>query len=128
MSDMHLESLRGRYILVVEDEYIVAADLVQTLEDLGAYVIGPIATLAEGMTAATNAPSIDAAALDLNLGSEKAYPIATALQARGVPFVFATGYDEWVLPPEFAEVPRCEKPIDTRALARLLVSASSRTH
>jgi CheY-like chemotaxis protein len=122
MSDM--QALRGRHILVVEDEYVIAADLAQTLEELGALVIGPIGTLAEGIEAATNAPCIDAAALDLNLGSEKAYPIASALQARGVPFVFATGYDGWVLPPEFAEVPRCEKPVDTRALARLLGSTS----
>jgi hypothetical protein len=44
------------------------------------------------------------------------YPVAEALRARGIPFVFTTGYDAWLVPEAFAAVLRFEKPVDIRAL------------
>jgi hypothetical protein len=38
--------------------------------------------------------------LDVNLKGQKSYPIADALAARGVPFVFSTGYNKDSLPKE----------------------------
>ena len=40
-----------------------------------------------------DAEAIDAAVLDVNLKGQKSYPVADALAARGVPFVFSTGYN-----------------------------------
>lgn len=48
----------------------------------------------------------------MNLGGEAVYPVADALAARGVPFVFASGYDAHMLPERFRGVPLCEKPLD----------------
>ena len=42
------------------------------------------------------------------------YPVADALRARGIPFVFATAYDAWVIPDAFAGVPVAQKPIALR--------------
>lgn len=42
------------------------------------------------------------------------YPLADALRARGIPFLFATGYDAKASPPAYADVPRAEKPIELR--------------
>jgi CheY-like chemotaxis protein len=99
MDETEASDLKNRRVLVVEDEYIIAADALSLLE---------------------REPAPDAAVLDVNLGREKVYPVADALWERGVPFVFATGYDDFVVPDRYVGVPRCEKPIDIRALSRLL--------
>lgn len=114
-------AMRGRRILIVEDEYIIAADLAQSLEDLGVMVIGPAGSVADALALMADQPAIDAAVLDVTLGAEKITPVADALRARGVPFVFATGYDAWIIPSAYADAPRFKKPVDTRALAQVLL-------
>jgi len=63
--------------------------------------------------------------LDVNLGQERAWPIADELRRRCVPFVFTTGYDAWIFPEAYREAPRCEKPVNTRVLARLLTHGTT---
>src|SRR3982751_5102860 len=120
MVDSDAEALDGRCLLVVEDEYIVATDLARALEDRGAHVIGPAGSIEDALTVLGAHQQIDGAVLDINLRGERVYPVAEALRARGVPFVFVTGYDSWVIPDAYASVPRLEKPVSARALARLL--------
>ena len=120
MAEAGTNPLQGRRILIVEDEYAVAADLAQSLEDRGAVVAGPVGSVREALALIAHETALDFAVLDINLGQEKAYPIAEALRSQGVPLVFATGYDAWIIPPEHADVPRLEKPIDLAALARAI--------
>ena len=56
----------------------------------------------------------------INLRGEMAFPVAKTLRERGVPFVFATGYDQAVVPADFSDVFRWEKPFDADALARMM--------
>ena len=123
MSETHSKGspLSGRRILLVEDEYMIAEDLQQALEAIGAEVVGPAPTVADAMGLLDTA-EIDLAILDVNLGGEYVWPLADALQARGVRFVFATGYDQSAMPARFCEVRRCEKPIDIRRLTIALLS------
>jgi CheY-like chemotaxis protein len=114
------DAFTNRRILVVEDEYLLATDLAQALEELGATVLGPVGSVEHALSLIAEEHTIDAAVLDINLGSEKVYPVAQALQERSVPFVFATGYANWVIPSGYSTTPRFEKPVDTRALARIL--------
>ena len=114
------EALRG---LIVEDEYTIAADLACALEERGADVIGPAASIEDALELVGAQQQIDGAVLDINLRGERAYPVADALRARGVPFIFATGYDTWAIPAAYADVPRIEKPVSMRELARLLPEA-----
>jgi CheY-like chemotaxis protein len=120
MADRQAEALRGMRLLIVEDEYLIAADLAIALEEQGAAVLGPVGSVADAIALIAAEDTFDAAVLDINLGRERAWPIADELRRRGVPFIFATGYDAWIIPEPYRDVPRCEKPVDTRVLARLL--------
>jgi CheY-like chemotaxis protein len=104
-------TLEDRCILVVEDEYFLADDLRELLADAGAEVLGPVASIAEANKLIASGAPIDAAVLDVNLSGQAVFPVADALQARNVPFVFTTGYDRWTLPDRFIAVPRLEKPL-----------------
>ena len=120
MVDLQSDALKGRRLLVVEDEYLIAADLADVLTGQGANVIGPAGSIKDALDMLATERQIDGAILDINVRGERVYPVADALRARGVPFVFATGYDSWVIPDAFANVPRLEKPVRAAALARLL--------
>ena len=93
---MAVSSLRDRRILVVEDEYLTAFTLSDQLEGVGSIVVGPVASVERAIKAVESEPEIDVAILDVNLGGAKAYPVADALLARNIPFVFASGYEETV--------------------------------
>lgn len=76
--------------------------------------------MSDGLRLLGSEGSLDGAILDVNLAGEKVFPLADELRARGVRFVFSTGYDEWALPDAYKDMPRCEKPIDMPRLARAL--------
>lgn len=117
-------TLDGLNLLVVEDEYVLALDLQHHLELAGANVLGPVGSVDDALSVVERLREIDAAVLDVSLRGEKAYAVADALSALGVPFVFSTGYDLALVPERFAKVPVCQKPVTaanlTTALVRLL--------
>jgi CheY-like chemotaxis protein len=91
-------TLSGRRILVVEDEALIALDLQGMLDQRGATVVGPAATVSEALKTITE-NQIDCALLDLKLGDETADPVAAALKQRAIPTVFVTAYGDGHLPP-----------------------------
>jgi CheY-like chemotaxis protein len=111
--------LSGRRVLVVEDEMIVAWLLEDILTDLGCAVVGPAASVKQGL-AMVGAEAIDAAVLDVNLDGEMSYPVADALAARGVPFVFSTGYDKDRLLDGYRTFPVLQKPFHQSELGDML--------
>lgn len=121
--------LRGRRILVVEDDYLLGQVLIDFLEEAGAEIVGPIGWVEEALAAIENgARDIDAAVLDINLHGAKSYPIADALAERSVPFVFATGYGLDAVDASYLHRPRCEKPFDQSVLVALLSDILSKQH
>lgn len=112
--------LAGCCVLVVEDEYFLAEDMRRGFEKLGATVLGPTARLEEAMALAEAVERIDAAVLDIKLSDGAVYPLADALHARGVPFVFTTGYDKSVIPKRYAKVLVLQKPVDPEAVIRTM--------
>ncbi|MEY8839454.1 response regulator [Cribrihabitans sp. XS_ASV171] len=120
MTDAAAKLAREKRILVVEDEYLVAADLSETLQELGATVVGPVSSVQEALAAVTSDQTLDGATLDVTLGQEKSFGVAEALQKRGVPFVLLTGYDDRSLPENLRDVPRCDKPFDVHKLVSAL--------
>jgi CheY-like chemotaxis protein len=115
----------GRRVLLVEDEPIVAWLLKDMLVDLGCSVVGPAADVNQAL-AMIDAESIDVAVLDVNLRGQMSYPIADVLVARGVPFVFSTGYDKDRLLDGYRTFPALQKPFHRSdlgdTLAKLLAS------
>ncbi|HUB44858.1 MAG TPA: response regulator [Acetobacteraceae bacterium] len=112
--------LRGLSILVIEDTALVADLVVDALQDAGCRVVGPAARLDQGLALARTTEGLAGALLDVNLAGEHCFPIADVLAARGVPFVFLTGYGEQVLPRGYRDVPRLVKPFDLGELLGLI--------
>ena len=85
-------TLEGRDILVVEDEMMVLMTIQSALTDMGctATCAGTVASALYLLDGAR----FDAAMLDVNLHGEKSYVVADALKARGIPFIFSTGYGD----------------------------------
>ena len=111
-----------RRILVVEDSALIAIEIEEAVRELGYEVLGPVARLSSAMEIAESQP-VDGALLDINLDGVQVFPLADLLRERGVPFLFATGYDRrTVLPPRFGSVPTLAKPFSPSELARLLTA------
>lgn len=115
--------LAGRHILVVEDEYVIARQLVRALVHEGATVVGPAPGVAQAQALIADPAQtrIDAAILDVNLAGEQVYPVATLLAARGVPFLFASGYDVEKADPRFPAAPYLVKPLTMTRLVGTIV-------
>jgi DNA-binding response OmpR family regulator len=106
-------------VLVVEDEYFIADDISRALTRHGAEVVGPVPTVGEAQVLLAS-QSLDLAVLDINLRGELVYPLIAELSRRGVPVVFATGYDTAAIPTDFGAIPAWSKPFDYDALADAL--------
>ena len=118
--------LGGKVILVVEDQFLLAQELKIFLQEHGATVVGPAASLHDALALIVHEGArLDGAVLDINLHNERVYPAADVLMAAGVPIVFATGYDELAIGNQYWDVPLLEKPIDHRRLAKVLAMAIS---
>lgn len=106
-------------VLVVEDEYFIADDISRALIRHGAQVVGPVPTVQEAR-ALLDTQALDLAVLDINLRGELVYPLVAELSRRGVPMVFATGYDAAAIPADYGAIPAWSKPFDYDALAGVL--------
>ncbi|TCU51849.1 CheY-like chemotaxis protein [Novosphingobium sp. PhB57] len=114
------KDFHGRHILVVEDEYLIADDVRMALEEAGAEVLGPVASIKDAEELISSSAMIDAALLDVNVRGEQIFAVADQLADRGVPFVFATGYDQASIPDRYRDRPCLEKPIRARQIASIL--------
>jgi CheY-like chemotaxis protein len=120
-------ALRDRRILVVEDEFLIAANLVDALESAGSIVLGPVASVDAAISKIESELHIDAAVLDLNLGGVLAFPVADLLVARKIPFIFTSGYEDSTLKTRYSQVKSCLKPYQFHAMEEALVEAMSRS-
>lgn len=117
------DSLAGKHVLVLEDEPLIAMVLADTLHDAGCSVIGPAHDVEQALKL-IDAGRLDAAVLDVNLGAGiTSAPVVDSLKARGIPFVFATGYGEKGLRDCDRGYPRVDKPYRTPVLLKTLASA-----
>ncbi|TFW10985.1 response regulator [Brevundimonas intermedia] len=117
------QPLSGRRVLVVEDESLVAMLLETILEDMDCIPVGPASNIDDGEALARDTENLDAALLDVNVAGRQVFPVAEVLKARGVPFVFSTGYGEGGLPEEWRGQPTIQKPFTEAAIRDALMKA-----
>lgn len=111
--------LKGRSVLLVEDEMLNMMMFEGMLADLGCQAVTVSATIEDALSRVAESV-FDVAMLDLNLGGVKSYPIADALTARGVPFFFSTGYGEKDIEADYRDRPVLNKPVQAVQLVELL--------
>lgn len=109
----------GLRVLLVEDEILVALLLEDMLTELGHTFVGPVARLDKAVEMAQQ-EAVDVAILDVNLNGKQTYPVADALVARGIPFVFCTGYGKGSLSAPYGDHPSLQKPFGRHDLRELL--------
>ena len=112
--------LVGNRLLLVEDEALVAMALKDMLTELGFEVVGAFNKVTEALAVVTN-QDVNAAVLDVNLGGELIYPVADSLVAKGVPFVFITGYGAEAIDGRFASYRVLQKPIQRQMLQNTFI-------
>jgi hypothetical protein len=88
----------------------------------GAEVIEPAGSVNAALDIIANT-RLDGATLDLKLAGEMTFPVADALAAHNIPFVFLTGYGAADIPARHANARRVEKPVTPGVVCRALEAA-----
>jgi len=109
------KSLEGLRVLVVEDESLIGMLAEDLLEQLGCRMVGLVSSVGKALELAKSA-ELDLALLDVDIGGEPVYPVASALLKRGVPFLFMSGYGGLEEP--WRGRPIVQKPFDLDQLRR----------
>lgn len=119
--------LEGSSVLIVEDWFLVAEEVRDMLESVGARVLGPASSVASAMNELRRERP-DAAVLDVSLDEGDVFPFARTLLEERVPFIFMTGHaGEDVFPPEFRALPCLKKPVNAEELGSALRRVLSET-
>lgn len=111
--------LAGHRVLVVEDDFYLAHDTATALRSAGALVQGPCSTVQAALQQLEGG-AVDAAIIDINLGSGAQTGIIVALQRAGLPFVVVTGYEEGAVSVDGGRCVRLQKPATPAGIARAL--------
>jgi CheY-like chemotaxis protein len=117
----------GLRVLIVEDDFLVSLLLEDMLAELGHQIVGPASDVANALELA-HSEQMDIAVLDVNLRGAETYPIAAALAARAVPFIFATGYGRHSLREPYGDAPLLKKPFQQSDLEKLLADTFEAAH
>jgi DNA-binding response OmpR family regulator len=109
------QTLKGKRVLIVEDEPLLSMDMEASLTEAGCEIGGPAGTLAKAKQLIAS-KDCDAALLDANLAGESVGELAAALTQRNIPFAFVTGYGREALPQGFREAIVLVKPFSKHQL------------
>lgn len=108
--------MTARRIFVAEDNALVMMSLEGLVEDMEWELVGPAETLADAERIASDCEA-DVALLDVNLNGERSFSAAELLMRRGIPVIFATGYDaSLALPETLSDARLVTKPFRLDAL------------
>jgi CheY-like chemotaxis protein len=114
-----LQNFEDLSVLVVEDEAIIAMLIEDMLFEIGCKRVERAANVATGLEfLAHRVP--DFAILDINLDGDRSYPVADALHARRIPFVFLSGYGIRGVERPYRMFTTLQKPFQTRDLESVL--------
>jgi CheY-like chemotaxis protein len=118
--------LHGRIVLVVEDEPLVALNIVDLLNEFGATVL--TARNVQDALALITSAKICSAILDVNLAGNDCDPICQRLSERGIPFSFYTGYSDASVLKKWAAAPVINKPASGKRIVEVLTGLNYALH
>ncbi len=115
-------------VLVVEDEFIIALDLSETVRDLGYRVEGPYANKDHAMIA-IDEQLPDLAILDVMTADGEVFPLADMLTEAGVPIIFHSGHvTDKDVAERYPEAQAAAKPCPPSRLIAMIERACERVH
>jgi len=109
-----VQAMKQARLLVVEDDVLIRMLLTEMVDEIG-YTIAAEAVSVDEALKATRKNDFDLAILDTNLKGRSVSPVADALVARDIRFVFVTGYDDHGLS-VYRDRPTLKKPFQIEAL------------
>ena len=110
---------QGGSVFLVEDEVMIRMMVADMLEELGYSIAAEAGDISEAIRLAQST-DFDLAILDVNVNGKVISPVADLIQARNLPFIFATGYGSSGLPEEYRDRPSLQKPFQIETLARVI--------
>jgi CheY-like chemotaxis protein len=111
--------VKGQRILVIEDEFVIAAEIASALEDAGFSDVEQVHSEVEALDRITT-EQWDGVVADANLNGRSIERVAAALRERSVPFIIVTGYARNTLPASIGNAPVIEKPLNSPNLIDVL--------
>ena len=114
--------MQGVSIFLVEDEALIRMMIVEMLEGLGYRVVAEAGSIQTAEPLARTSV-FDLAVFDINVAGFNISPIAEIVAARGLPFIFVSGYGPAGLPVLFRDKPVLHKPFLISAFADMIQSA-----
>ena len=107
--------LRGLKVLIVEDEALLMMMVEDMIVELGCNFFVAASNIQQAVEYIEREP-FDLCLLDINLNGERSDPVAVALDAHRIPFLFCTGNSIIDVPPLFSDHPVLSKPFATKDL------------
>ena len=111
-------------VLVVEDEMTVALLIEDMVSELD-YEVAAIVPRLEDAMRLLDSESFDLAMLDVHIEGKTVFPFAAELEARDIPFLFATAYGPRGIPEEFRGHLVLQKPFGPVELRRALMELAA---
>lgn len=110
-------NFRGKRVLVVEDDFLVATEITHTLKAANAIVLGPCNSLEDACLQVAHS---ELAILDVDIRGRTSFDLADRLMRLNVPYVFFTAYDRHLLPARFSGIDVITKPRPSNAAVEQL--------
>ncbi len=117
-------SLTAPRVLVVEDEMTIAMLIEDMVSEL-AYQVAAVVPRLEDAMRFLDTDTFDLAMLDVHLNGKTVFPFAAELEAREIPFLFATAYGARGIPAQFRGHVVLQKPFGPVELRRALTDLSA---
>ncbi|MBI2735114.1 MAG: hypothetical protein HYX38_00945 [Rhodospirillales bacterium] len=109
------QSLSGKSVLIVEDEFIIGLMLNREIARVGGTSIGPVASVSDALKEIESRP-IHAAVIDAKLADGTSAELASSLEDHRIPYVVVSGYDKASLPTRLRSAPFIAKPVSVPLL------------
>jgi CheY-like chemotaxis protein len=119
-----MSAVEGRRVMIVEDNFLIAGVIADTISARGGCVLGPYLALGDAISALESGVAPDVALLDVNLDGTS-FGVAAMLTDRAIPYVFVTGHAADI-PPALRHEIICCKPFTSASLLIALRAALAR--